>query len=135
MEISNKKMPRSKQQKKRKRGNDTGSSPSPQGRPAKQAKGDGSQRGGDVVKYTLLAQYYPKLQTLRDYVLSSLPASSRLRRKRIASLGAPDKLSGKEPGETELHLSQFLDSTLVAGDPAQQTAEDNRLKEQYLNLS
>ncbi len=67
-----------------------------------------------VVKHALLTQCYSESQTLRQYVLSKLPASSRIRRRKIASVGlgvpSPEK-SGAEDG---LALGELLDSVIVA---------------------
>ena len=75
-------------------------------RRAKQPKG-GNLHRADAVKHALLAHYYPRLQTLRSYVLGKLPSASRLRRKKIASLS----LSSDSP--VAVQLSRLLDSTLV----------------------
>ncbi|SPO00927.1 related to telomerase reverse transcriptase [Cephalotrichum gorgonifer] len=61
------------------------------------------------VTHSLLAQYYPSVLTLRSYVLSKLPSTSRIRRKKIARIG-------KDPGplsEAETQVSHLLDTTLV----------------------
>jgi telomerase reverse transcriptase len=72
--------------------------------------------------HPVLARYYPKVQTLREYMLSVLPDSSRSRRRKIASLryesnddvielkSARDKDQGQSD---ESKLAHLLDSTLV----------------------
>jgi len=62
------------------------------------------------VKHSLLSQYYPELRTLRTYVLAKLPSSSRIRRKKISSLGSP---RDTPPTEAEARLTRLLDTTLV----------------------
>lgn len=62
-----------------------------------------------AVKQDLLARYYPRVETLRAYLLTRLPASSRIRRKRLAAVGAT-----AEPSAVEQLLSRLLDMTLVA---------------------
>lgn len=61
-----------------------------------------------VIKHTLLRQYYPKVSSLRQYLISSLPSTSKIRRRKISSIGcrAQDKKSDKK-------LARFLDNTLI----------------------
>lgn len=61
----------------------------------------------------ILGQYYETVQTLRQYVLARLPASSRLRRKKIASVTSNGWPSNPEHKEHEAGLGRLLDSTLV----------------------
>ena len=90
-------------------------------RPAKHIKSELGRRG-TIVRHGLLAQYYSESKTLRQYVLSRLPASSRIRRRKIASVGAP-KASPEIPRtEDELALEDLLDSTIVTRRP---NVEDN----------
>lgn len=102
---------------KRKRKN-TGSGPgshdrleSPPSKQRKTAVGATLSQPLDNVKHALLAQYYPTTLTLRQYILHHLPASSRLRRRKIAELG-----SGKESrhaSDDRSQLCKLLDTTLV----------------------
>ncbi len=74
-----------------------------------------------VGRPALLARYFPKIESLRAYVLARLPASSKIRRKKIASLGQGEPACADE----QRRLSRLLDSTLVAvreDAQAQQTA-------------
>ena len=130
------KMPHSKRQRKRKRAVGDEQAASSVGRPLKQTRGEESKRV-DAVEHALLVQYYPKLQTLRSYVLSHLPSSSRLRRKKIASIGASNEPSSKTPDDTELHLSRFLDSTIVAESSSQEKArpEPEKRWQKWMNFS
>lgn len=66
-----------------------------------------------TVKGSLLRQYYDAVQTLREYLLSRLPASSRLRRKKIVSLGLPESTETDEKRLGELELVRLLDTSLV----------------------
>lgn len=96
------------------------------GRPVKQLKGTpGNLQPAGVVKHALLAQYYPIILTLRQYVLESLPASSKIRRKKISAVGkaeqaaAEDAHTGAQDSEKDLgsvraSLARLLDTTLVA---------------------
>ena len=62
---------------------------------------------GAVVKHALLAQFYPQVLSLREFLISKLPPSSKVRRKKILSVGK------KTDSETDQQLSKFLDQTLV----------------------
>lgn len=60
-----------------------------------------------VVKEALLAQFYPQVISLRAFLILKLPPSSKVRRKKILSVGkTPDS-------EADQKLSKFLDQTLV----------------------
>lgn len=88
----------------------------PQQRPAegrsdsKRLKAD---RAQNAVRQSVLLQYYDNVQNLREYLLSRLPSSSRLRRKKIASIGLSRTSLAKEALSAEADLSKLLDSTLV----------------------
>jgi telomerase reverse transcriptase len=99
---------------KRKAAEDTPNGVMSDKRPAKRVKGANLQRSG-AVKHALLAQYYPETRTLRDYVLAKLPSSSKIRWKKIASLGVPVQGTGDGLTEQELTLGRFLDATLIGG--------------------
>lgn len=118
----------SKRTRKRKRepGQDTPSGVSCSGRPVKQPrKGNaGNLQPPGVVKHALLAQYYPTILTLRQYVLASLPASSKIRRKKISAVGQTDQAaaedahpgvqeSAKDPDHVRTSLARLLDTTIV----------------------
>lgn len=60
------------------------------------------------VRKDLLLLHYPVVSTLREHVLSSLPDTSRIRRKKITALG-----SSKDASAIEKQLAHVLDSTLV----------------------
>lgn len=69
-----------------------------------------------MVKHALLAHYYTEIKTLREYALAKLPSSSRIRRKKIASV---DVASRQRPenavlSERDATVGSILDSTLVA---------------------
>lgn len=71
------------------------------------------------VQHAVLDQYYPQLLTLRDYVLLKLPATSRIRRRKIASTRSSPAVSNGEITDIERAVGQVLDTTLVG--VAQQT--------------
>jgi telomerase reverse transcriptase len=75
--------------------------------------------------HPVLSRYYPRVVTLRQYLLEELPSSSKARRRRIISLGKPKQARGAETGvsasdestqrhdETGRDLAHLLDSMLV----------------------
>ena len=77
-----------------------------------------------AIKHPLLSAYYPTVLTLRGYILSALPATSKTRRRKISGLGeharvvplplkTPAKAEKKvEHGIDDL-LAKLLDTTLV----------------------
>ncbi|KAL2756260.1 hypothetical protein ACRALDRAFT_1070651 [Sodiomyces alcalophilus JCM 7366] len=68
------------------------------------------------VTHALLRCYSLEIQILREYLISRLPSSSRLRRKKIANLGlhpGPSASEALDKNPTETLLSNLLDSTLV----------------------
>jgi len=97
-------------------------------RPKKSRRVDGTSDTGKlvIVSHPLLSQLYPHVQTLRDYVLSKLPASSRLRRKKIASVGLSSEASGKPVTETEQNVARLLDTTVVASLTQSEAPVDDR---------
>ncbi|KAG9231545.1 hypothetical protein BJ875DRAFT_115307 [Amylocarpus encephaloides] len=62
-----------------------------------------------VIKQALLAQFYPQVFTLREYLLSKLPTPSKIRRKKILSVGVCGTSGAIENEE----LAAYLDRTLV----------------------
>ncbi|KAK8050638.1 RNA-directed DNA polymerase [Apiospora phragmitis] len=81
----------------------------------KHAQGKGSNEPTPLtpVEHVVLDQYYPQLLTLRDYVLLKLPATSRIRRRKIASTGFSAAVSHGEITDIERAVGQVLDTTLV----------------------
>lgn len=98
------------------------------------ASGD-THRKDPPVKQTLLAKYYPNVLCLRDYLLSKLPVSSKVRRKKLLSVGHKLARNIEHQGddheeEDEDHLlGDFLDSTLIGVSLNHELSHENRLKE------
>jgi telomerase reverse transcriptase len=87
------------------------------------------QTNGGLVKQALLSQYYPMVLTLREYLLSKLPASSKVRRKKISAVKRRTLCDHVD--ETELYdpsLAKYLDQTLV-GVQEEESPKDERLKQ------
>ncbi|TVY37321.1 Telomerase reverse transcriptase, partial [Lachnellula occidentalis] len=70
-----------------------------------------------TIKQTLLSQYYPQVLTLREYLFQRLPNTSKIRRKKILSVG-------RNPSEEG--LSAFLDSTLVGVSVCTEVSQEER---------
>ncbi|QPC66784.1 hypothetical protein HYE67_009015 [Fusarium culmorum] len=80
-----------------------------------------------LVKRDLLDRCYDKVTTLREYILLKLPPRSRLRRKKVASVG-----EGDDVGELESNLSRLLDTSLVCFDNDQQNVKDDDMRKKQL---
>lgn len=83
--------------------------PRPQPRPQDDQPPPPAADRAPTVQQGLLARYFPRVATLRAYLLTRLPASSRLRRKKLASVG-----QAADASAVEQLLSHVLDTTLVA---------------------
>ncbi|WQF78234.1 hypothetical protein CDEST_03248 [Colletotrichum destructivum] len=86
------------------------------------------------IKHYVLPQYYDNVQTLREYLLSKLPGSSRLRRKKIALLGKDENRPSKEGHDYIPELVVLLDTTLVCTHNRSQAQSDSRW-EQWRSFS
>lgn len=71
-------------------------------------------------QHPVISLYYSRVVTLRQYLLDQLPASSKSRRRRIASVGlqgGPPAKPDLDGDQHQLHsvqqLADLLDSTLV----------------------
>lgn len=114
--------------------------PQPQSQSKKRKRGSETDRRGpdrlqsaDAVKHALLAQYYPKILTLRQYLLHNSPPSSRLRRRKIEAFG-------KEGGDdhVRVQLAKLLDTTLVGLHACPEEVENARSKsrlQQWIDYS
>lgn len=69
-----------------------------------------SQGNDPVIKSAVLRQFYPQVLSLRQYLLSKLPANSKVRMKKIRNVGKKPSL-GREVEDKS--FSDFLDHTLV----------------------
>ncbi|KAK4202295.1 hypothetical protein QBC40DRAFT_45221 [Triangularia verruculosa] len=120
-----------------KRSRDAGGGPSHDGsadRPAKHHK-PGHEPRDAVVKHALLNQYYSETQTLRQYALSKLPGSSRIRRKKIATVGLVASSAQKPLSEDETMLAELLDTTLVAWRPDSGGKKNDYRWEKWIGFS
>lgn len=114
--------------------------PEPAEQPTKKARTEtkvpSSTRGCDTVRHTLLSRLYPHLSILREYVLTKLPPSSRLRRKKIASVGRQDARPehNRPCSDIEVAVGHLLDTTLVGFYDTPPAKSDNRW-EQWATFS
>ncbi|KAI7921925.1 telomerase reverse transcriptase [Pyricularia oryzae] len=85
--------------------------------------------------HLVLSQYFPCLKTLREHLLSSLPSTSRIRRRKIAAVGdRVDDKDGAANKTLEAALAHLLDSTIVAASEERAALSDGRW-EQWANFS
>lgn len=83
-----------------------------------------------VIKQAVLAHHYPKVLTLRQYLLSKLPSTSKIRRKKILSVGRVPRPDGKD----EKDFSHFLDQTLVGVLECKEVSSKERIQ-QWISFS
>lgn len=76
-----------------------------------------------IIKQALLPYYYPQVLTLREYLLRRLPNTSKIRRKKIISVGRNPPPENLEPEE---RLSAFLDKTLVGVSMCHEVSREER---------
>lgn len=65
--------------------------------------------------HPVLSLYYPKLLSLRQYLLGKMSSHSKARRRRIAALSTRPSACGRDDSvaDVEPELAKLLDSTLV----------------------
>ena len=79
-------------------------------------------RANEAVTHPVLSQYYASVSTLREYVLSRLPSTSRIRRNKVRRVGrGPGPLT-----ERETRLSHLLDTTWVGAPEISREQLDDR---------
>ncbi|KAF7867253.1 hypothetical protein EAF04_005336 [Stromatinia cepivora] len=86
------------------------------------------------VKQALLNKYYPNVLCLRDYLLSKLPVPSKVRRKKLLSVGrkvsANIQYEDDDDDEDEDRLlGDFLDGTMIGVSSNNGLSQEDRLKE------
>lgn len=82
------------------------------------------------VKYALLTLYYPQVLTLREYLLSQLPQSSKVRRRKILSIGRDHQqqnLGNDKDSEVALTLDQTLIGVFALNDKDNADVERQKL--------
>lgn len=80
----------------------------------KKEKKDGSHSSVNLpVQHPVLSQYYPHVRSLREYIIAQLPSSSRIRRRKISSVGFAIKYPDSPLPDVERSLGALLDTTLV----------------------
>ncbi|KAH9902028.1 hypothetical protein F4778DRAFT_105027 [Xylariomycetidae sp. FL2044] len=80
-------------------------------------------------QHVVLNRFYPQVLTLRGYVLSKLPASSRIRRKKVTAVGLISKSPGRPVSDIEKSLGALLDNTLVGFTQEPKDVSEKRLEE------
>lgn len=66
-----------------------------------------------AIQHAVLNQFYSRVYSLRDYVLSTLPPTSKVRRKKVAAIGKTDGAFSSTLSDIELSVGNLLDNTLV----------------------
>ncbi|KAI0508419.1 hypothetical protein F5B22DRAFT_405289 [Xylaria bambusicola] len=64
-------------------------------------------------RHPVLSQYYPHVQSLREYVIAQLPPASRIRRRKISAVGIINMSRNAHLSDTERSLGTLLDTTLI----------------------
>lgn len=89
-----------------------------------------------TVRKSLLTLYYPQVMSLREHLLSKLPPTSKIRRKKILSISKrnlQDVVSNEE-GSKVRKFCDLLDNTLVGAFCGQDASMDERMK-QFISFS
>ncbi|OTB18264.1 hypothetical protein K445DRAFT_245405 [Daldinia sp. EC12] len=82
-------------------------------------------RAPPQTQHPVLNQFYPQVLTLRNYVLSRLPITSRLRRKKVATVGIGNHIPDSPLSDVERSLGSLLDDTLVGVQTQLRDPEEN----------
>jgi hypothetical protein len=96
---------------------------------AKRQKVATSLNGGSqdpVVKNAVLAQYYLRVLSLREYLLSKLPPTSKIRRKKIFTFG---RKAGQETSGPDQSLANALDQILIGVSRDSQSSQEERWRQ------
>lgn len=81
-----------------------------------------------AIEQPVLQRFYPRLLTLRHYLLSVLPKSSRNRRRKLAQLGRPIATKkATATSESDVGLAQLLDSTVIGEHKAANVDDEEQL--------
>jgi hypothetical protein len=78
-----------------------------------------------LVQHAVLAQYYPQVLSLREYLLSKLPPTSKTRRKKISSVGK----KARPNAQNDEVFATFLDRTLIGVRSNKDVPQQERLQQ------
>ena len=81
-----------------------------------------------TAQHAVLNQLYPRVCSLRGYILSRLPPTSRIRRRKVAAVGRAEGSPAPAISEVERSLAALLDDALVgvSAEPVCDAPADNR---------
>ena len=83
----------------------------------RQKTSDSSKIISNAVKQAVLEQFYPRVLTLREYLLSTLPKESKIRRRKVATAGTSRHQtpngSSSIGDEEAVRIANVLGTTLV----------------------
>ncbi len=86
----------------------------------------------NAVKQSVLEQFYPRVVTLREYLLGRLPTESKIRRKKVATAGVTkftaSASASNDSGAHDLLLKRMLDTTLIGVPLSEACAADREDK-------
>lgn len=83
-----------------------------------------------LVGHPTLCLYYHRVMTLRHFLLASLPPTSRIRRRKIASIGRNEPIL-----EEERCLASLLDYTLVCAVSDESSIPKKPLEKDFVSFS
>jgi hypothetical protein len=86
------------------------------GKPPKRARGAVDQSPSATtadVEHPVLSRLYPHVTSLRQYLLSRLPTSSKSRRRKLGQLGLQHGQDATTAREIDVKLGNLLDSVVV----------------------
>ncbi|KAI1356484.1 hypothetical protein F5Y01DRAFT_78865 [Xylaria sp. FL0043] len=83
------------------------------GSPFKKKKSGSQYLTKPRLRHPVLSQYYPHVQSLREYIITQLPPSSRIRRRKISAIGIVNKSHSSPLTDIERSLGALLDNTLI----------------------
>ncbi|KAI0395057.1 hypothetical protein F5Y17DRAFT_223013 [Xylariaceae sp. FL0594] len=84
-------------------------------------------------QHPALSQFYPQVQTLREYVVSKLPPTSRIRRRKVSAIGIINGSPDQPFSDVEKSLGALLDTTLIGVPSVASEGEDRA--ERWKNFS
>lgn len=82
-----------------------------------------------AIEQPVLQRFYPRLLTLRHYLLSALPKSSRNRRRKLAQLGLPiaPNQAAASTCSPDVELGQLLDLTVIGEHKTAKVEDEEQL--------
>ncbi|KAI0418047.1 hypothetical protein F5X98DRAFT_126411 [Xylaria grammica] len=86
------------------------------------------------LQHPVLCQYYPNVQSLREYIITKLPPSSRIRRRKVSAIGLATEFLHTPLSGVERSLGFLLDTTFI-GHSNPTVEEDGHRMDEWKNFS